>query len=110
MKRQLFITKAITDKIPTLRAQDGKGDEAVVFAKWFCPWSHWYWFATEMDQETGEFFGLVYGHECELGYFSMEELKSLKGPFGLYIERDQHFDPTPLSKVRETMGKRLNLF
>ena len=46
-KRQMFITKEIADRIPKLYAQDGKGDEAIVHVKWFCPWSQWSWFATE---------------------------------------------------------------
>ncbi len=109
MKRQLFITKEITDRIPKLYAQDGKGEQAIVYAKWFCPWAHWYWFATEMDQETGEFFGLVVGHEFELGSFSADELKSIVGPMGsaLYIERDQHFTPKTVAEVRAEMEKRL---
>jgi len=109
MARQKFITKEITDKIPALKAQDSKGEDAIVYAKWFCPWSNWFWFATEMDQDTNEFFGLVYGFECELGYFTAEELQSVSGPGGLYIERDTHFTPKPLSEVREEMGKRLGL-
>lgn len=105
MKRQLFITKEITNKIPKLYAQDGKGDEAIVYVKWFCPWNQWTWFATEYDPETGECFGLVVGHETELGYFSTKELKALTGPMGLYIERDAHWTPTTLGKVRERVAK-----
>lgn len=104
-KRQMFITKEIRDRIPKLYAQDGKGDEAIVYVKWFCPWNQWTWFATEMDPETGECFGLVVGHETELGYFSTEELKSLTHWSGLYIERDYHWTPKTLGKVREEVAK-----
>jgi len=34
---------------------------------------------------------LVDGYEKELGYFSLEELESVKGSFGLGIERDRYF-------------------
>ena len=46
-------------------------------------------------------FGLdhIGGHEQELGYFSLTELKAIRGQFGLGIERDRHFSPTPLSKL-----------
>jgi hypothetical protein len=44
------------------------------------------------------FFGLVEGHEKELGYFNLSELQSVKGPFGLKIERDMHFDGYVLNK------------
>ena len=35
----------------------------------------------------------------EAGYFSLSELKSIKGPFGLGIERDMHWQPRPLTEV-----------
>jgi hypothetical protein len=47
------------------------------------------------------FFGAVSGHEFELGYFSLSELEQTTGPLSLHIERDLHFKPTPLSKIRE---------
>ena len=39
------------------------------------------------------FYGLVEGFETEWGYFSLDELESVNGPFGLKIERDLHFEP-----------------
>jgi Protein of unknown function (DUF2958) len=57
------------------------------------------WYATEFDgQDT--FFGLVQGFEEELGYFSLHELAEGTDSMGLGIERDLHFQPTPLSQVR----------
>jgi hypothetical protein len=35
-----------------------------------------------------------------LGYFSLSDLASVKGPLGLGIERDLHFKPTRLSEIR----------
>lgn len=95
-----LITKAIAKQIPALYAQDGKGMEATAYAKFFTPWSSWTWYATELDVKTGECFGLVVGHERELGYFSLQELESITGPAGLRIERDRSFDPTPLSQCK----------
>ena len=43
------------------------------------------------------FFGLVCGMERELGYFSLAELQSVRGPLGLRVERDLYFTPTPMS-------------
>ncbi len=37
------------------------------------------------------FFGLVDGFERELGYFSLSELESVHGPYGVGIERDLYF-------------------
>jgi Protein of unknown function (DUF2958) len=42
-------------------------------------------------------FGLVDGHERELGYFSLDELEDVRGSMGLRVERDLYFTPCPLS-------------
>ncbi len=47
------------------------------------------------------FFGAVNGHMFEIGYFSLSELQELRGPFGLPVERDLYFKPTPLSQIRK---------
>ena len=46
-------------------------------------------------------FGLVVGHEIELGYVSLAELKSVKGPMGLLIERDLYYEPKTLRELKE---------
>ena len=45
-------------------------------------------------------FGLVVGHETELGYFSVSEIRRARGPLGLPVERDLFFQTAPLSTVR----------
>jgi hypothetical protein len=50
------------------------------------------------------FFGLVSGLDIELGYFSLSELKSVRGKFGLPVERDLHFQPTRLSEAKKLCG------
>ena len=40
--------------------------------------------------------------ESELGYFSLNEIKSIKGTLGLSVERDLSFKPTKLSIVKKT--------
>jgi hypothetical protein len=72
-------------------------------AKWFTPWSNWTWYAVEYDGED-RCFGLVAGHEVELGYFLLSELASIEGPApggSLKIERDRHFSPVRISALRE---------
>jgi len=39
--------------------------------------------------------------ELELGYFSLKELQSVKGPMGLPIDRDLYFKPESLRKLQE---------
>ena len=92
-----LITKEIKNKLPNLGEQENKGLDALVYVKFFTPWSNWTWYATEYSD--GMFFGLVYGFVKELGYFSLEELESIKGPFGLRIERDLYFQPTRLKDL-----------
>ena len=46
-----------------------------------------------------QFFGLVEGFEKELGYFNLSELESVRGPLGLPIERDLHFQPKTLGEI-----------
>ena len=58
------------------------------------------WYTSEFDGED-IFFGLVVGFEIELGYFSLAELQSVRGPWGLPIERDLHFEPKTLKELQE---------
>ena len=96
-----LLTKALEKKLPAIYAQDGKGDNAKAYVKFFAPWTNWTWYVTEYDPETGDCFGLVEGHETELGYFNLHELQAIKGPFGLKIERDILFETTTLGEIRK---------
>ena len=97
----LLMTKEIERRIPPIGAQEESGDP-IVHVKWFCPWNQWTWYCTEFDPAEGLCFGLVVGHETELGYWSLEELKVIEHPRmrGVRIERDLSFGPLPLSVVR----------
>ena len=44
-------------------------------------------------------FGLVEGHVKELGYVSLNELMSVRGPMGLAIERDLYWSPKKLGEI-----------
>lgn len=58
------------------------------------------WIATELGEDGDTLFGLAdLGFGCpELGYFSLGEIRAVRLPFGLAIERDENFDPLgPLS-------------
>jgi hypothetical protein len=95
----MLLTKSLRRKLPALYSQDSKPATSVpVVVKFFTPDSSWTWYATEFDGED-TFFGLVDGHEKELGYFSLKELESARGPMGLAIERDLHFAGRTLADV-----------
>ena len=99
-----LLTADIRRQLPPLYAREGVEDPRVC-ATFFTPWTNWTWYPIEFDGED-LFFGLVDGHEVELGYFSLAELESVIGPGGLRIERDLHFRPTSLSEVRREIARR----
>jgi hypothetical protein len=99
----LMMTKEIERRLPALYSQE-KVTDPTIQAKYFTPWTKWTWYVLEAEkQENGDFlfFGYVVGDEKELGYFTLSELTSVRGPFGLKIERDLHFRPTPLSEIKK---------
>jgi hypothetical protein len=108
-----LLPKEIRETLPPLYAQDGKGGQAVVHVKYFTPTSSWTWYATEgepvLDESGNEidfrFFGLVDGHDKELGYFVLSELEEVRGPMGLPIERDLYWRSKTLAEIAPEMFK-----
>ena len=94
-----LLTEQIKKQIPALYAQDGKGDDAIAYVKFFTPDAHITWYATEFNPDTGEFFGMVEGDVSELGYFSLKGLEIASGPLGLPVERDLYFKPTRIGDL-----------
>lgn len=112
-----LLTKEIWNSIPRLYSQDGKGDSAKVFVKFFGP-GRWTWYATEADAimmdgssmslrdagyrnrevEDVEFFGLVVGGygDIELGYFRLSELQSSPR-----IKREIYGHPETIGEARK---------
>ena len=93
-----LINEEIKNILPKLYEQDNKNLNAIAYVKFFTPDSNWTWYATEFDGKD-IFFGLVDGFCKELGYFSLSELQSVKGPLGLKIERDLYFEQTKLKHL-----------
>jgi hypothetical protein len=100
-------------RLPHLYSQENKGLEALAQVKFFTPDADWTWYASEgtpvdengyydTDKEKVDFFffGLVAGHEIELGYFALSELEQGRGPLGLPIECDLAFQPTSLRELK----------
>ena len=115
-----FFPQGVRQTLPALYSNEDNPDP-IVQVKFFCPWSRWIWYATEgspvdadgmADTREAEaspadylFFGLVDGHEAELGYFSLSEFDTVRGPGGLKIERDIHWTPKPLSEVQKKVRR-----
>ena len=93
-----LLTKEIREAFKKIGSQEGKGEEAICVVKFFDPTGSWTWYATEFDGKD-TFFGLVDGFELEWGSFSLSELKSVKGPLGLGIERGRYFGMPKLKDV-----------
>ena len=104
-----LMTKAVRQTLPPLCAQDHLGGKAVAHVKFFTPSSGWSWFATEGSPEGDDFvfFGLVIGLEKELGYFSLSELRELRGPLGLPIERDLYWRPKTLEEIAPELFREI---
>jgi hypothetical protein len=95
---QVWLTKENLLALPPLGGQEGEEDPTA-HVKFFDPSGSWTWYATEYDPAYQRFFGLVVGAETELGYFTLAELKEIRGAVGLGIERDRHFKPCRLSEI-----------
>jgi len=75
--------------------------DPICYIKLFTPDSNWTWYVIEYSkQDSKTCFGFVQGFECELEYFTLDELESIRGSLGLPIERDLSFKPTLLSKIK----------
>ena len=104
--------KLLTKKLEKRFAQVGRQEhikDPLVMAKFFNPTGAGNWFATEYDPEERIFFGYVsiFGDwNDEWGYFSLAELQSYRGKFGLGIERDLYFEELKASQVIKQYTER----
>ena len=101
-----LVTKDIEKRLEKypLYSQDGKGEDATIVCKFFCPINGWTWYVLEAEKKWNddyEFFGIVInGHgDREYGYFMLSELQRIKLPFGMGIERDIYFTPSKVKDV-----------
>jgi hypothetical protein len=75
--------------------KDGNTIDFKPVVKLFCPWGAATWLLTEIDPENSEIaFGLcdLGMGSPEIGSVSLAEIRSIRGPGGLQIERDRHFE------------------
>lgn len=95
--------KLITEELKKRFNQIGSQEEVedpIIIAKFFNPCGSQTWYATEYNPDENICFGYVTGmHVDEWGYFSIEELQSIKLPFGLGIERDLYFGEQPIKSI-----------
>ena len=94
-----LIPQEIKNKIPKLYETE-KQNDPIVYVKLFL--DAWTWYITELSIDNNICFGYVISpFESELGYFSLNEIKSIKGTLGLSVERDLSFKPMKLSRIKK---------
>lgn len=96
-----LMTKELEKRFAEVGSQEDVKDPIIV-AKYFNPTGAGTWYATEYDPAERLFFGYasIFGDwNDEWGYFSLDELESYKGRFGLGIERDFYFEETKASEI-----------
>jgi len=109
-----LLTRDLEQTLPPIKSGDN-----VARVKYFTPWSNWTWYAAEASAELGDgsevplsdprardrvdvmFWGMVFGHAKEYGYWRLSDLAEIRGPMGMMIERDLHFHPTPLEQCQD---------
>ena len=96
-----LMTKELEKRFAKVGSQANRKDP-VIIAKFFNPAGAGTWYATEYDPKDKIFFGYVsiFGDwNDEWGSFSLAELESYVGPFGLGIERDLYWTEKKASSV-----------
>lgn len=92
-----LLTQSLLNRFKEVGPQDVT--DPIIVTKFFTSWSVWTWYATAYDEEAGLFFGIVSGTHIELAYFSIQDLKSVRGPMGLPVERDLYWKEKRLSEL-----------
>ena len=99
-----LINKKMLSEIPDLYTQESSTDP-LCHIKLFTPDSNWTWYIIECSHnDHSTCFGYVMSLEDELGYFSLQEIESIRGKLGLAVEIDTSFTPTQLSVVRKEVS------
>lgn len=104
VSRMELLPSNMREQLPRLYANEELGLAAQALVKFFTPDASWTWYASEFNGED-IFFGLVIGHEAEFGYFALSELEAVRGPMGLPVERDLHFEAKSLRELRDHYRK-----
>ncbi len=94
-----LIPQEVKQQIPKLYETEEQNN-SIVYVKLFL--DSWTWYITEISIDNDICFGYVVSpFGAELGYFSLNEIKSIKGSLGLDVERDLFFKPTRLSLIKK---------
>lgn len=94
-----LIPQELQQTIPKLYEAEEQTDP-IAYIKLFV--GGWSWYITEISIDTDICFGYVISpFGSELGYFSLNELATIKDSLGVGVERDLSFMPIPLSGIKK---------
>jgi hypothetical protein len=97
-KRPAYRYIRAADRLPST-AEARAAEDPMLVVKLFDPTGSASWYIAGYDPSTRNATGVAHLHEIEAGDFSMAELVALRGRFGLPLERDLYWSPTPMSEV-----------
>ncbi len=93
-----LIPKKIQAQIPKLYETENIKDPTIYIKLFLGTWT---WYITELSIDENICFGYVVSpFGSELGYFSIDELISIRGRLGTWVERDLYFTPVLLSSIK----------
>lgn len=94
-----LIPKDLLKQIPKLYETEEQNDP-IAYVKLFL--DGWTWYITEISIDEDIAFGYVVSpFESELGYFSINEIQTIKNSLGIGVERDLYFKPCKLSTIKK---------
>ena len=95
-----LISKDLLEQIPPLYTTEDIADP-IAYVKLFL--DGWTWYITEISIDEDIAFGYVVSPFCsgELGYFSINEIQTIKNSLGIGVERDLYFKPCKLSTIKK---------
>ena len=105
-----LLTPEILDRLPSFKEYSkNTNPDPIVHAKLFTPDANWTWFIIAFDSESQHCFGLFVirldakpgkaSLDAHFADFSLTDLKGIRGPLGLGVERDRFFRPSPVSEA-----------
>jgi hypothetical protein len=98
-----LIPQTLLSDIPDLYETEETLDP-ICHVKLFTPDANWTCYIIEFSKENLDTcYGYTIGMESELGYFSLKELVSAHGPWGLKVERDLWFEATAFSQLKKSL-------
>ena len=113
-EKQFFRDKMVelaqlVDSMPVTYSQQNETDP-IAYLHYFFGGSDWYIVEKDMEGEVDQAWGFACLNgdmmNAEYGFISIDELVSLVIRGFMTIDLDFHFDPTPMSVVKPSLGER----